>query len=71
MILGLLLLLFLLLLILLLMFLEEGTSDTTVPKYDTSSSDILLPSSVEIPTEDDELNDERDDVTYHSFMFTL
>ena len=70
-ILGLMLLLLLLLVILLLMLLEEGTSDTTVPKHDPSSLDIFLPYSAVIPTEDDVSNDQRYDVTSHSFMFTL
>ena len=70
-ILWILLLLFLLLLILFLMFLEEVTSETTFPKHDTHPSDVLLPSSVAMPTNDDLLNDEKDYVTSHSFMFTL
>ena len=70
-ILGLMLLLLLILVILLLMLLEEGTSDTTIPKHNPSSSDILLPYSVAMPTKDNVSNDERDDVTSHSFMFTL
>ena len=52
-IIGLLLLLFLLLLLLLLVLLEEGTPENTVPKHDPSSSDIFLPSSVAMTTEDD------------------
>ena len=70
-ILGLLLLILLLLMLLLLLLLEEGTSDTTIPKHNPSSSDILLPYSVAMPTKDNVSNDERDDVTSHSFMFTL